>query len=135
MKQCPRCKELIGDALTTCPNCHTEFTEKQIEEMKRALQDRELKALIRERERINRFRTKRYIMGSLMIGAFIVLLLSILLIGNKIAMTIVLILFSSMFFGGLIFGFVSGAVFCPHCGRLLFRNYGSYCMQCGGKIV
>ena len=32
MKQCPRCKELIGDALTTCPNCHTEFTEKQIVE-------------------------------------------------------------------------------------------------------
>ena len=135
MKQCPRCKELIGDALTTCPNCHTEFTEKQLEEMKRALQDRELQVLIRERERINRFRIRRKIMGGLIIGGFIMLLLSMLFLGNKIALTVVLILFASMFIGGLIFGFVSGAVFCPHCGRILFRNYGTHCMQCGGKIM
>ena len=134
MKQCPRCKEIIGDALTKCPNCYTEFTEKQLEEMKRAMQEKEVQDLIRERERINRFMTKRYIMGAMILTAWAILLVSLLFIGHKVLMTIVLIVFGVLFVGGLIFGFVSGAVFCPHCGEILFRNYGNYCMRCGKKI-
>ncbi len=38
MKKCPRCNELIGDELEICPICHTEFTEKQLEEMKKAVE-------------------------------------------------------------------------------------------------
>ena len=65
MKKCPRCNELIGDELEICPICHTEFTEKQLEEMKKAVETVEVQQLIREKKMLARFHKKRVIILTL----------------------------------------------------------------------
>ena len=76
MKKCPRCNELIGDELEVCPVCHTEFTEKQLEEMKKAAESFEVQQLIREKKLLARFHKERVIMGSIMYSGLGLMLLS-----------------------------------------------------------
>lgn len=76
MKKCPRCNELIGDELEICPICHTEFTEKQLEEMKKAVETIKVQQLIREKKMLAGFHKKRVIMGSVMYSGLGLMLLS-----------------------------------------------------------
>ena len=135
MKKCPRCNELIGDELEICPICHTEFTEKQLEEMKKAVETVEVQQLIREKKRLARFHKKRVIMGSIMYSGLGLMLLSPLFFHSITSTTgfVLLITGGVLFIGGLIFGLISGATNCPYCGSLLFRNYGNHCAYCGKK--
>lgn len=134
MKQCPRCKQLIGDALEVCPICHTEFTEKQLEEMKKNVESMEVRQLLRERERLIKFHKKRVIMGILMFSGLGVMFLSPLLFSYiRTAGFIMLITGGVLSVGGLIFGLISGATNCPYCDALLFKNYGNHCAYCGKK--
>ena len=129
MKQCPRCKEIIGDALEVCPICHTEFTEKQMEEMKKAIESAEVQKLIHEKQRLARFHKKRVIMGWLMFSGIGILIISPFFFVNVSATVgfILLIGGFTLCIGGLIFGLISGATNCPYCDALLFRNYGNHC--------
>lgn len=135
MKQCPRCKELIGDTLEVCPICHTEFTEKQMEEMKKAVESYEVQKLIREKQKLARFHKNRVIMGWVMYSGLGIAFISPFFFVN-VTTTVgfaVLIAGGVLFIGGLIFGLISGATNCPYCDSLLFRNYGSHCAYCGKK--
>ena len=134
MKSCPNCKELIGDELTSCPICKTVFTEEQIKAAKEEAWAKEVEARNRENQRLAAFRKKRTIMTYMMFGGIFTLLFSPLFIVNKVVGIILIALFVILLFGGVIFGLVSGAAFCPHCGSLLFRNHGDYCHSCGKQI-
>lgn len=47
----------------------------------------------------------------------------------------VLIAGVALVFASILFGFFSGAVFCPLCGEIISRQgFGEYCKHCGGKI-
>ena len=134
MKQCPRCKELIGDTLEVCPICHTEFTEKQLAEMKKAIETAEVQQLIRERQKLVRFHKKRVIMGWLMFSGIGLIILSPFFFPYVKAIGFGLLIGGFVLsIGGLIYGLISGATNCPYCEALLFRNYGDHCAYCGKK--
>ncbi len=134
MQKCPRCNEIIGDELTVCPMCKTEFTEEHIKKMKAEKESAEVQAMIREKMMIQDFTKKRYIMGGMLIASLPVAFLSLFTLGHPIVSWIIFGLFIVLLIGGIIFGAVSGAMFCPHCGRILFRNYGPHCAGCGKRI-
>ena len=140
MKQCPRCKELIGDTLEVCPMCKTEFTPKQLEEMKRARETAEFQAFLREKARLNDFKKKRKIMSILLLADLGFLFLSPLMflgiegsVGMYIGFSMIGV-FVTVMIGAIVFGVASGGAFCPYCGRTLFRNYGDHCASCGKKL-
>ena len=134
MKNCPNCKELIGDELTSCPICKTVFNEEQIKAAKEEAWAKEVEARNRETQRLISFRKKRTIMTYMMFGGIFTLLFSPLFIVNKVVGIILIALFVILLFGGVIFGLVSGAAFCPHCHTILFRNHGDFCQSCGKRI-
>nr|MCR4687772.1 hypothetical protein [Lachnospiraceae bacterium] len=70
----------------------------------------------------------------MLIASLPVAFLSLFTLGHPIVSWIIFGLFILLLIGGIIFGAVSGAIFCPHCGRVLFRNYGHYCAGCGKQI-
>ena len=78
-------------------------------------------------------RDRRIMITMLLCGIFIPSLL-VFMGGTKIALYIALILFGVLVVGSLVFGFVTKAVLCPHCGRLLFRNWGDHCQNCGKRL-
>ena len=134
MRNCPNCKELIGDELTSCPICKTVFTAEEMEALRREAREKEIEAKNRETSRLISYRKKRTIMTWMMLGGVFTLLFSPLLIVNKVVGIILIVLFVVLFFGGIIFGLVSGAACCPHCKAILFRNHGDYCQSCGKQI-
>ena len=139
MKQCLRCKELIVDEATECPNCNTKFTGKEMELMKENAQSTQVRDLIREREKVVHFRKVRGIMVGILTGSLGVLVLStvisLLIVGNMKILYGGLIAFFVLFLAGVVYSLVSGALFCPHCGRALMRTFGKNCMYCGKKII
>ena len=140
MKQCPRCKELIGDTLEVCPVCKAEFTEKELDEMKKAAQGAEVQALIREHNMLKSFQKKRAILSFLLLGDLVfffvaaIAVLSVEPLRNTAIIVGLAVVFVAVLVGAIIFGLVSGGANCPYCGRLLFRNYGTHCAGCGKKI-
>ena len=134
MRNCPNCKELIGDELTSCPICKTVFTTEEIEAARREAREKEIEEKNRETSRLISYRKKRTVITWMLWGGVFTLLFSPLFIVNKVVGIIFIALFAVLLFGGVIFGLISGAAFCPHCKTILFRNHGDYCQSCGKQI-
>ena len=69
--------------------------------------------------------------GVLALGLLLSFIGGLMVLSNPAVLIVGLILV----FGSILFGFFSGAVFCPLCGELISRQgFGEYCKHCGGKI-
>ena len=138
MIRCPKCKESLGDNITTCPFCFHEITD--YERLLIAKQQREEEDEARYDEIIRGeeyFRIRMiWLLGTVaflivFFLAFIILLfaeltwaaLAVLSIGFVVYAVITLYLI-----------FVMKVNNCPHCGKYLFRNWGTNCQWCGGRI-
>ena len=136
MKRCPKCNELIGDELSTCPLCNYEYSKEELEAEKRAAQNEEYQELLRTNKRVALHRRKRAIMTWLVLGSIFLLAPASLLfvwVSKYLSLGIVFAALAVLI-GGIIYGVVSGATSCPHCGSTLFRNHGDHCQSCGKKI-
>ncbi len=138
MIYCPKCKESLGDNITTCPFCFHEITDHErllIAKVQREEEDRvHYDEIIRGEEY---FRIRMiWLLGTVaflivFFLAFIILLfaeltwaaLAVLSIGFVVYAVITLYLI-----------FVMKVNNCPHCGKYLFRNWGTNCQWCGGRI-
>lgn len=138
MIHCPKCKEALGDNITVCPFCRHEITD--YERVLIAKEQREEEEDIRYEEmvRAEAFAMLRRIwgLGSVVYLVILYLVFSILLYSDHAVASF------RVFFGGLFFFlfmtayliFVKKANSCPHCGKYLFRNWGTNCQWCGGRI-
>ena len=138
MIRCPKCKESLGDNITKCPFCFHEITDHErllIAKEQREEEDQVLYEEIIRGEEFFRIRMI-WMLGTVAFLivfylAFIILLfaelteaaLAVLSIGFVVYAVITLYLI-----------FVMKVNNCPHCGKYLFRNWGTNCQWCGGRI-
>ena len=134
MKNCPRCSELIGDSTSRCPMCKAVFTEDELREMREQEYREKSEQAARIADELKAFNQNRKIMVTMFLGGIFVPFFLVCIVGTMIAINIGVILFGVLVVGSLVFGFVTKAVFCPHCGRMLFRNWGDYCQNCGKRL-
>lgn len=134
MKNCPRCNELIGDSTSRCPMCKAVFTEDELREMREQEYREKSEQAARIADELKAFNQNRKIMVTMFLGGIFVPFFLVCIVGTMLAINIAVILFGVLVVGSLVFGFVTKAVFCPHCGRMLFRNWGDYCQNCGKRL-
>lgn len=138
MVHCPKCKEALGDNVTVCPFCRHEITDHERVLITKAKREEEEGFRYEETVRAEAFAILRRIWGlsSVVYMVILYLVFSILLYSDHAVASF------RVFFGGMIFFlimtayliFVKKANNCPHCGHYLFRNWGTNCQWCGGRI-
>ena len=134
MRNCPRCSELIGDSLSRCPMCKAVFTEDEIKEMREQEYREKSEQAARIADELKAFNKDRKIMATMFLCGIFIPFLLVFMVGTKLATYIAVIVFGVLVVGSLVFGFVTEALFCPHCGRMLFRNWGDHCQNCGKRL-
>ena len=138
MIHCPKCKEALGDNITTCPFCFHEITDHERVLIAKEQREEEDDFRYEESVRAEAFSMLRriWIMGSVVYMILLYVIFSILLYSDHAAASF------NVFFGGLLFYLIMTAYLifvkkvnnCPHCGAFMFRNYGTNCQWCGGRI-
>ena len=138
MIHCPKCKEALGDNITVCPFCRHEITDHERVLIAKAQREEEDEFRYEETVRAEAFAMLRriWVLGSVVYMVILYLVFSILLYSDHAVASF------RVFSGGVIFFlimtayliFVKKANNCPHCGHYLFRNYGTNCQWCGGRI-
>lgn len=138
MIRCPKCKEPLGDDIMTCPFCFHEITDyerlliakEQREEEDQAHYDE----IIRGEEY---FRIRMiWLLGTVaflivFFLAFIILLFAELTWAALAVLSIGFVVYAVITLYLIFFMKVNN---CPHCGKYLFRNWGTNCQWCGGRI-
>ena len=138
MIYCPKCKESLGDNITTCPFCFYEITDyervliakEQREEDEKTLHEEILKA-----EEFSSLRTI-WILGTIIFVIVFYLVFIILLFADLTKAALAVFTIGTVFTAimSLYLILVMKVNNCPHCGRYLFRNWGPYCQWCSGRI-
>ena len=138
MIYCPKCKESLGDNITTCPFCFHEITDHErvlIAKEQRKEQDEWNYEEAVKAEAFSMIRTI-WILGSVVYLVILYVVFSILLYADLAQASF------TVFFVGVVFYLIMTAYLilvkqinnCPHCGKYLFRNHGTNCQWCGGRI-
>ena len=138
MIYCPKCKESLGDNITTCPFCFHEITDYErvliAKEQRKEEDDAHYEEIIKA-EAYARIRLV------CMLGAAVYLVVLFLIFSILMYAGLLMPAFT-MFSVGMIFYLLMSAYLilikrinnCPHCGKYLFRNWGTNCQWCGGII-
>ena len=138
MIHCPKCKEALGDNITVCPFCRHEITD--YERVLIAKEQREEEEDIRYEEmvRAEAFAMIRniWMLGSVVFLVLLYILFSIIMYSEHVETAFMILAGGLIFFGilELYAIFVKQVNTCPHCGKYLFRNWGTNCQWCGGRI-
>ena len=138
MKFCPKCNGLIGDNVNTCPVCNYQLTEEDNKRIKDEKEESEVKQNIDFQEVLNKRAKKRLVLSILALG----FLFGSLFIGGLVAKAtgsvesfgICVAVGAVLEIATIIIGIANGALTCPHCGAILYRNYGKCCMHCGKRL-
>ncbi len=138
MVHCPKCSSPIGEDMSVCPICRQAFSDEEKAAMADEKTAEERRIREGQRKAFEDFRRKRDIFTiaawiavvAVPAAVFAVAELTRSGTGVLIALGIGALLWVGIIVGGI----VSGAARCPHCGCLLFRQYGPYCQSCGGKL-
>lgn len=138
MIHCPKCKESLGDDIMTCPFCFHEITDyerlliakQQREEEDEARYDEIMRC--EERSKIRMI----WMLGTIAFLIVLFLVFTILLFAELAKAALAVFTIGIAFFAimTLYLLFVMKVNNCPHCGRYLFKNLGTNCQWCGGRI-
>lgn len=138
MVHCPKCSSPIGSDLPACPICHQPFSDADRETMTAELAAEEKRIQEKQRQALADFQRKRGIFTLLLLTSFfvipVVLLLAAKLTKNSTVVLVLLVIGLLLWTAVIIGGIVTGAARCPHCGAILFRQYGPHCQSCGGRL-
>lgn len=137
MFECPNCKETLGDDIDICPFCRHEITTEEHLQIERQKREEEQKASAEESIRTGEFSSLRIIWQACMIGTAVLAfaIYGILLYRDPVAGLVALIAGIVLLLGVNVYFLVfKKANCCPHCGKYLFRNWGTQCQWCGRSI-
>ncbi len=138
MINCPNCKELIGDDIGICPFCRHEITAEERLQIERQKREEEQSASAEESIRTGEFSSLRIIWQVIHIGTTILVFViwTILLARNLMLHALVELIAGIVIILGVnvYFLLVKKANSCPHCGKYLWRNWGTQCQWCGRSI-
>ena len=133
MFNCPKCNELLNYNVKICPFCRTDVSKKAAEA------EKAFEAEIDNEEEmiLNVFKRKRIIYFIVCIAFVLIGLIICLIASNSdnlrfFAGSMIAIALGTLVL--IVLGIVSGAMICPYCGRLLYRNHLYYCGNCGKRI-
>ena len=138
MIYCPKCKESLGENITTCPFCFHVITDHErvlIAKEQRKEEDDARYEELKKSEAFSMIRT------ACMLGAVVYLVLLFLVFSILMYAGLLMPAFT-VFSVGMIFYLLMSAYLilikrinnCPHCGRYMFKNWGTNCQWCGGVI-
>ena len=137
MLKCPYCNETIGENFRSCPLCFHKFTDREIMLMREEDTEEQRKIQRELQERVQKFYSRRIIWTIITVAVFLLLWAAYALVEYFVlielepvilALTIIYIIVE------FIIVFFTDINKCPHCGRILYKNGGSYCKMCGGNI-
>ena len=138
MIYCPKCKESLGDNITTCPFCFHEITDYERVLIAKEQRKEEDDAHYEEIMKAEAYAKIRLVC---MLGAAVYLVVLFLIFSILMYAGLLMPAFT-VFSVGMIFYLLMSAYLilikrinnCPHCGKYLFRNWGTNCQWCGGII-
>ncbi|MCR5739207.1 MAG: hypothetical protein K6G43_05270 [Lachnospiraceae bacterium] len=137
MIKCPKCKELIGDTVETCPMCFHKMTAHErilMEKESRAELEQETEEMIKETEEALRRRTIWIIINVVCVVLLMILLIIAVSVRSNVMISVAIAGYVAVVVYDLILIFGLGVNNCPHCGRYLYRNYGECCQWCGNRV-
>ena len=138
MMYCPKCRESLGDDIKICPFCRhkiTDYERKLIEDARRKEEEKALEEENYKAETVGRVRVICFI-ALLSIGLIVLFTFFILMHLDRMQQAVAVLTGGYVFLGLMVLYliFVKKINDCPHCGRFLYRNYGTNCQWCGKRI-
>jgi hypothetical protein len=135
---CPKCKESLGDNITTCPFCFHEITDYERVLIAKKQREEEDEARYDEIIRCEEFSKMRMIwmLGTIISAILFYLVFTILLFAELTEAALAVFTIGTGFIAvmSLYLILIKKVNNCPHCGKYLFRNWGPYCQWCSGRI-
>lgn len=114
--------------------CKAVFTEDELKEMREQEYREKSEQANQIAEELRAFNRDRKIMATMFLCGIFIPFLLVFMGGTKTTVFIAEIVFGVLVVGSLVFGVVTKALWCPHCGRILFRNWGDHCQNCGKRL-
>lgn len=138
MMYCPKCREAIGDDINICPFCRHKITDHERQLIEKARREEEEKAREEEdykAETVGKIRIICFI-ALAAIGLVVLIIFFILMNLGRMQQAVAILTGAYVFLGmmTLYLIFVKKINDCPHCGKFLYRNYGTNCQWCGKRI-
>ena len=138
MFKCPNCKELISENMIACPFCRHEISAAERTQAEKEIRDEEEKE---NREMLIKIqaaaRARKICFACMVIYIILYILVAgfLGLMGLEYAAAMVCLVGVFLFMAIFAFIMFFTKIFaCPHCGKILYRNYGPYCHSCGGPL-
>ncbi|MCR5619890.1 MAG: hypothetical protein K6F65_07285 [Lachnospiraceae bacterium] len=138
MFDCPNCKEALGDDIRICPFCRHELTSDERYLIEKTRREEAQKVSAEESRITAEFSSLRaiWMLGTVALCLLIMVVFSFLMFVDLVYAGLV------VFIVGMVLLFIASVVFlvflrancCPHCGKFLFRNFGTQCQWCGKSI-